>query len=574
MRRGYDGAMGFLHDRFMVSTKETSIDRHEIASHPNVERGSATRIRIKDGIPVYGYELPIELGFWAREIPAGKVFRRWSHRWYRLELRYDAPHRLRRRETSAMDEATLAADIEACARARAMVDASPTSKARTELSRCLTDQGKTLVALGRLDVASDALAEAVTLLRGLVDREPRQTATLWHALDIWAQTLADLGRHAEADVLQRELVERGTMVPVVDSLIVAEVPLAGRRRCDRAVLRPGLHDRKREAFGPEGKLAEVVTKEIENAKRTLAAGCDPLLEIDVAQIVLSALENHEIVRKDPFTTNDDVLIAGISIPRPPFHAPEYDYTPKWNEDESARTGWVIGVCADAESVHRQVLVALDPMIRAALDGTLRIHPPANERGSSITFDSQRLGGSVQELAEGAAWQAMAGVPEPTKVLGKPVASVAKGRLNDLLYNLDRKEFRRREAASKVAASQAATSTMLTGRPVEDEFEAVFRDPLNEQRRKVEAFIEVHRHEPWARAGRRLLAKCTPHAARHPREKNVIKAEFHEYRTTYARELRAKDVSDFVTRWLEEEPHRASESTARLKAVRRRDPPPA
>ncbi|MEM9462853.1 MAG: hypothetical protein AAGF11_52415 [Myxococcota bacterium] len=584
--------MGFIpepHEVFIEADEQTS----PIASRSNVEGASATRIRLDGPEPVYGHEVPIEFGFWPRELPADLLLPGWGHRWLRLECRYEPPdlrrsrerrpteadllrheESVRRMQAESKGRSTPTASLADALRKLASIqralarldDAEPASmeacrvsRARTEslhapvelskppervvkdeqlarslLARCLVERGEVLHALGRNHQARDVLREANDLFRTVLRQRPRQEAGLMQSLHCLEAVLEELGPdHVhEHETVLTEVEQRGSLRPKHDTLIVAEVPFAGRRRCDLAVFRRGL-GRAKPYLGR--RLRGVVEARVAERIKAVRGVEDAALRVNVAQIVLEAMEDPAIVARDPFNTDARVFIAGISSPNSPFWEPDRDFTPNWNDDDAARTGWTLGVCADAPAAHAQVLDAIEGMVQLAEDGELYLFPPSGSSGPIVRPPGDRIGRAARCMATWAVWQAMAGTKKPVRV-GMPVAAIARLRLNDLLYNVERRAFRAPSPACGLSSTTLVVDT-------EDSPSSVI-----EHRRKVERMLDAHVGEPWARAGRQLLKRC---AARTAPEHELIAIQ--QGRLAYQRAHpainRVEEVADFVEQWL-------------------------
>ncbi len=585
----YDHRMGFIPERLEpLVSPHGSLETGPIAARTNVTRGSATRIRLDaEGEPVYGHEVPVELGFWAREIPDGKLAPGWSHRWLRLECRYDPPtpqasrsrvptvddlerrtHDLARiRMESAgqpvpprrLVEALVRQGIaqgglrsheqavctlsEACAAATLVAEATGSAPAEVDLlAHCHHERGEVLRAAGRPQEARSAFETAIERLRPLASR-PEHAEALVRSLEVQAKVLEALGLLDEARVVLDEAVERGSLAPRTDTLVIAEFPLAGRRRFDRAVFRRGL-DQKRPYFG--SKLAKHVRERLERAMQASGRAADVAgsLGVNVVALVLEALEDPAVVARDPFTSNDRVLIAGISSPTPPFTEPEHDYTPGWSDEDAARTGWVLGVCRDAEAVHAKVVEALEDMVKEAVEGKLAVFPPSRSDGRPWRPPGDLIGPAAQRLAAAAAWLAMAGPKDPVR-RGTRVVHVAEQRLNDLLYNFVRKTGLPKGSPRVALVEEERGATGVIDEP------PIPVLPIDEQRERLTAFLARHASEEWAHEGKRLLARCSAPIGRDDEALQQLVSETRACHRRYRHEPRFEEVIDFVRAWIED-----------------------
>lgn len=231
--------------------------------------------------------------------------------------------------------------------------------------------------------------------------------------------------------------KRGELQPG-DTLVLAEFPFAARRRCSRATFRPGLHNHRPPHFGEE------FLSRIRRARDELQG--------DVPALAKTALEDPEIVRLDPFNTGRSKLVAGISTPAPHFGEEPRGHSRPAGQGELGRTGWVLGACRDVEKVHQLVQLELwelisrggrknpvDGAFGSGHDGLRVARAPWNTKAGPRTLSDEVRFKAESEFLEYAAWQAMAG-PGPGESMpeDRSVGDVAFRRLNDLLYNLQRR----------------------------------------------------------------------------------------------------------------------------------------
>jgi hypothetical protein len=293
----------------------------------------------------------------------------------------------------------------------------------------------------RETTALEVVVEAVEVLRGSRVRSEGR-AVYRHEIPV---EFGAWQRHFDGELLGRrhawsrhECHAKHLDIQAGDGLVIAELPFAGRRRYDRATFRPAVRKDRVPYFAPSfvHKLREAKTQR----------------RGDIVTLALRLLEDENIVGLDPFNTGAK-RVAGISIPSPPFGEAPKGHSRPGGKGEEGRTGWALGMCRAPDKVYRAVLLGLFERIQAEAekqarsdglmsvsDGRLRFaYPPS--RGAKA--ERLRLTDDVPDhadvLACHAAWLAMAG-PGPHEKMpeDRSVAEVAFRRLNDLLYNLQRR----------------------------------------------------------------------------------------------------------------------------------------
>jgi hypothetical protein len=223
-----------------------------------------------------------------------------------------------------------------------------------------------------------------------------------------------------------------------DCLVVAELPFAGRRRYDRTTFRNAIRKHPVPHFAP--------------------AFIDGLREAsvqrrgDLVDLALGMLEDDTILELDPFNTGRK-RVAGISVPGRPFGEEPKGHARSGGKGEDGRTGWALGTCRDPSKVHRAVELGLYEKILLEAEkhamsdgepgmggGRLRYaYPPSRVTKAERLRLTDDVPDAADKLAPHAAWLAMAGLgPTETMPASRSVAEVAFRRLNDLLYNLQRR----------------------------------------------------------------------------------------------------------------------------------------
>lgn len=221
-----------------------------------------------------------------------------------------------------------------------------------------------------------------------------------------------------------------------DTLVVAEYPFGGRQRYKQATFRSALTSARKPFFT--------------NAFDSKLAAARAQGRTDLATFALELLEDPSVLERDPFNTGTK-RVAGISLPPAPFHEALGDHGRRIGLDEDARNGLALGTCRNPRQVHDAIqrdlyeLITKRAEVQARMDkqqpdGLLRfVKPPPGSKRSKplrLTDDVPYL---VDDLVPHAVWQAMAG-PGPTETIPEDrlVAGVAFRRLDDLLYNLQRR----------------------------------------------------------------------------------------------------------------------------------------
>jgi len=252
-------------------------------------------------------------------------------------------------------------------------------------------------------------------------------------------------RHLDRDLLGRrhawsrhECHAKHPDIRAGDCLVIAELPFAGRRRHDRATFRPAVRKQRLPYFA--GAFATKL-REAQDLRRG-----------DIVTLALRLLEDESLVSLDPFNTGVK-RIAGISLPRPSFGEDPKGHSRPGGHGEEGRTGWALGTCRDPDKAHRAVLLGLFERIGLEAkkqaradgqpdvdDGRLRFaFPPTKGTKAERLRLTDDVPDQADVLAPHAAWLAMAG-PGPHEKMpeDRSVAEVAFRRLNDLLYNLQRR----------------------------------------------------------------------------------------------------------------------------------------
>lgn len=594
--------MGFVPDYTHHPPSPEPVTK-EIGRRENVAGLSVTRIKLDaEGVAVYSHEVPVEFGFWARVLPPDVIAPEWSHHWMRLECRYDPPQRREKRrnpptdarleelhgklaeirvgptealawallELGEMQQAlgrlsdALATYTEAwellerTSSNAATANREPSREVRLLRASALAGRAEMLYALSRIERPDTAggdgeddgphpslgleealghLERARELLVPLANEDPKQYGVdLIRCLDQLARVYEALGHHARTVELHAEIVERGSLGPG-DTLIMAETPL-GRRRYDRGVFRRGLNGKK-PYFGK--KLCKAVASRWAAALAKAKSSQGPFPAVDASLVVLEALEDPKIVTRDPFTTNDDVLIAGISVPSAPFLEPERDYTPPWNDEDARRTGWVIGVCTDAKAVHARVLATLEPLVAKAQEGKLLLFPPSFIPDAQPRRPSaEEIGKAAEELAPAAAWMAMAGTKNPVGHGGR-VDRVALCFFHDLLYDHLRRV--RRSTGKQPPPPDCSGEMPNIGGG---------RKTLADQLLVIEAklAIPLEQGEEWARQAKALIGRCNDE---HAQKQDLMElgADLALFQRHYGGRLVPDEVLDYVEQWITE-----------------------
>lgn len=220
-------------------------------------------------------------------------------------------------------------------------------------------------------------------------------------------------------------------------LIMADFPFAACRRYERVEFRPARTDATHDQYWAtyDEKLTEA-----KKARRP-----------DLVTHALELLEASTVLAKDPFNTGAKRL-ACISIPSQPFDEDRKGPRRMPSLPDGGVDGWAFGLCHDAHEVHRRARLDLFELLheeakrQAREDGEpnavapeLRFaYPPKKVDVGGLRLTGPTLA-KVEELANHAVWQAVAGL-DPTEAMPKNrlVAEVAWWRLNDLLYNMQRR----------------------------------------------------------------------------------------------------------------------------------------
>lgn len=220
-------------------------------------------------------------------------------------------------------------------------------------------------------------------------------------------------------------------------LIMADFPFAACRRYERVEFRPARTHATNDHYWAtyDEKLTEA-----KKARRS-----------DLVTYALELIEDPTVLAKDPFNTGAKRL-ACISIPSEPFGEEPTGPRRMQSLPNGELSGWAFGLCHDAQAIFRRARLDLVERLdeeakrQAREDGEpnavapeLRFaYPPKKVDVGGLRLTGPTLA-QVEELANHAVWQAVAGL-DPTEVMPKNrlVAEVAWRRLNDLLYNMQRR----------------------------------------------------------------------------------------------------------------------------------------
>lgn len=267
----------------------------------------------------------------------------------------------------------------------------------------------------------------------------------------WGRSLsAELVRQRH-DWYRLECHAKDPRIAAGDGLVVAEVPFAGRRRYRWTSFRPALTKHKKPHFSDE-YLA--VLREARKARRT-----------DLVTLAVRELENPGLLPEDPFNTGKK-RIAGV-LPCEPFAETHGDRTRQRRGRGTrgatqsgglpeALTYLAIGTCREMAEAYRLVRIGLFRKIEAEAarqaksdgsiaDGELRYASPPKGTFRGRRALSASVANGADDLIDHVAWVAMAGLGPGPDGKGekmpkdRSVAEVAFRRLNDLLYDRQRRE---------------------------------------------------------------------------------------------------------------------------------------